>query len=703
MTGWFTYRLGAGETLDALLPEILAAGREAGVRALGQRAVDEQIAGAAALCAGRLVEMRTGEGKTLAIALAAYAWSLPGEGVHVLTANDYLAERDAAWMGPLYEMLGVSCARVAGQRGGLASDYAADVTYLTPYQAGTAFLRDQAVREPEARVQRPLSRAIIDEADLILIENARNGVNITIDVDTPALEARDRNLARAVGRLDPERDVVVDGARRMATLTDAGTVRMEDLLGVADLYQETWPELLRALDDALRARFAYLRDRDYVVLDSDVSLLSAATGRVDEIIRPEDGLRQAIEIKEGLAVSPRKRVIGMIGQRALLRRYPRLAGATGTALEDRLYREAYGLEIERIPTHAPVLRIDHAPIVYPTGEQRTGAALDRIAERRAAGRPVLVVTASIEQCGTFAAALGGRGIPHEVLTAANHGQEAEIFARAGRVGAVTVVTRMAGRGVDIRLGGDDPAEHESVVRAGGLYVLGFDLYENRRLELQMRGRAGRRGDPGESDVLLSLQDPSTRGRFPAYMHALLDQTLKSSGRPLDTSVMLAKSFERALDNATLRLEDTLLLQIQGDAVGEEQTVEIYRLRDEFLDGARAHAAFLACLESCGDAELKAAYARRVEQLSEPVIHELERLAGMAMIDKQWPDHLITLKNTAGVTTFHSLTGSAWNTHYRQLANERFQAMRARLDRDVVEYVLQQDPDPRTTAPTREGS
>jgi preprotein translocase subunit SecA len=532
LTGTFKTRLAAGEALDALLPEVLAAGREAGVRALGQRAVDEQIAGAAALCRGRLVEMKTGEGKTLAIAIAAYAWSLPGESVR------------------LY-----------------------------------------------------------------------------------------RNMTRAVEHLDRGRHVDVDEARQMATLTEVGIARMEDLLGVADLYQEAEPELQRALDDTLRARFAYARDRDYVVLDGVVSALNLLTGRIDDVIAPPDGLRQALEIKEGLKVTARRRILGMISHRALLRRYPRLAAATGTALEDRLCLEGYGLTTERIPTHSPVLRIDHPPTIYPTGGPRVRAALDRIAERRAAGRPVLVVTASIAQCGEFSAALSERGIPHEVLTAANHRQEAEIISRAGRVGAVTVVTRMAGRG--------------------------------------------------------------------------LERTIKFDKGALDTSIMLAGAMERGLDKATRRLEDSMLTRFRIDDIREDQAAEIYRLRDGFLDGSRAHAAFRACLDSylaSGDGELEelvqtdleSAYRRRAERLSEPSMLVLESRAGMAMIDTQWPDHLVALQDVSAETTLHGLSGSAGETRYRLEAKRLFRALRARIDREVVRHVLTLEPNPDWT-PEREAS
>ena len=746
LTSTFRARLAAGESLDSLLPEALAAGREAGLRTLGQRAVDEQIAGAAALCRGRLVEMKTGEGKTLAIALAAYVWSLPGEGVHVITANEYLAARDAEWMRPFYEALGVSCALLCGiawSPDGLRARrqaYQADVSYLTTSHIATDFMRTNMAAKPEDRFQRPLRRAIVDEADLVLIENARYVSSITKNLDADDSDGAVRfhqlyrNMAAMVALLDPAAHCAVDEPRRMVTLTDEGVALLEDRLGVADLYQDAEPEMQRALDDCLRARFGYLRDRDYVVLDGAVAALNQATGRIDLIVQLGEGLHQAIEIKEGFRPSARERILGQFSYRGVLRRYPHLAAATGTALEERLYREAYGLETERIATHAPVLRIDHAALLFASDATRAQAALERVAGLRAAGRPVLVVTASIAQCGEFSAALRERGIPHEALTANNHRQEAEIISRAGRVGAVTVVTMMAGRGVDIRLGGEDPAEHDTVVRAGGLYVLGFDVFANRRTELHMRGRAGRRGEPGDSAVLLSMQDPSTAGRFPSSgrggrkIFGMLERE-----EPLDTRFLIGRLLEHSLNRTTQRLESYTLEQFRADEVRDDQAAEIYRLRDEFLDERSAHARFRECLESlptaaladrepgragiealherlravypiglsvaqladAGERELEAlirsdlesAYRGRAAQLSDSILRELEYRVGLSVVDKQWREHLVALEDVFAETTLHGLTGSAWEARYRQEAKHLFQAMLARIDHDAVGHVF----------------
>jgi preprotein translocase subunit SecA len=641
----------ADEPLDALLAEALAAGREAGRRVLGQRAGDAQIAGAAAMCRGRLVEMKTGEGKTLAVALAAYVWSLPNGGVHVITANDYLVERDAEWMRPLYEALGASCALVVPgmETRDWVLAYRADITYVTTSAAASDYLLNHAFKKAGERLQRPLRRAIVDEADLLLIDDAEYYATRSRTIEADEFFLRYRNMAATVARLDPDRHCIVDPALNMVTLNDAGVAWMEDELGVADLYQSTEPELQRALDDSLRARFGYHRDHDYVVVDGVVSQLNRNTGRVDQLVRLPDGLFQAIEIKEGLDPSPLRQVTGEISHRGLLRLYPHLAAATGTAVEERLYREAYGLRIERIPTHRPVLRVDHAPLFYATETRRTKAALDRIAERRATGRPVLVVTGSIAQCTQFSAALRERGIPHEVLTANNHRQEAEIISRAGRVGTVTLVTRMAGRGVDIRLGGDDPDEHAALVAAGGLYVLGFELTRNRRLELHMRGRAGRRGDPGESDVLLSMEDPFTASMFTETARRRMAPLVKDE--PFDSAFLLARAVRRGLDRATQDLELRTLDRFRVNEIQDRQMEEVYRLRDAAIDG---HA---------------------------------DPAPALDVIDRLWGEHLVALRDVRAETTLHGLTGAAWEARYRQEANRLLRALRARIEPELTEAAV----------------
>jgi preprotein translocase subunit SecA len=736
LTGALRSAAAGGQGLEAVLPEALAAAREAGARALGERATPEQVRGALALCRGRLAELRTGEGKTLMIALAAYAWSLAGEGVHVLTANGYLARRDAEWMQPVFEALGVSSALVAGvDRDARRAAYAADVTYLTAAEAGYDLLRDNLRTSAADRVQRPLRRAIVDEADAVLIDDGLHNVNISVaNHDEKTVELY-RKTAAVVRRLDAATDWTVDAQRLMVTLTERGVFRVEDLLGTSDFYRDAEPELQRALDDTLRAWFAYERDREYVVLDGVVSSLDRLTGRLDHVVRLPAGLNTALEIKERIAVTPQPTTIAMLSQRGLVRRYPRLAATTGTAMEERLYREAYGLEVERIPTHRPVRRVDRSPVVHRDDEQRAAAVLERVAAQRAAGRPVLLVTASIAQTDDISARLTRRGIPHTVLTAKNHEQEAEVIAHAGRTGAVTVVTRMAGRGVDIRLGGDDVREHAAIVRAGGLYVLGFDLYENRRLEQHMRSRAGRRGDPGESLVLLSLQDPSTRTRFSPTARRILEATAGKQG--FDTGRMLGRRLTDSLDGANRRWELHTLSRFETEAVLDDQAAQIHRLREALFAGDGVDRLFREHMHAFGAArvagrapgraglealhadlaehypigvsverlaaaadedgldaliraDLDRAHAARTRELSAPVMAEVERRVMLGVIDRAWRRHLPALDDVFHETTLHGLTGVDWQLRYRREAGRLFRALLARIDADGVGFVFHLD-------------
>ena len=744
LTGAFRARAEQDRELGSLLPEALAAAREAAARALGERATPEQLRGAMALCRGRLAEMKTGEGKTLAIALAAYAWSLAGEGVHILTANDYLAARDAAWMRPVFEALGVSSAVVGGaDRTARRAAYAADVTYATVGEAGFDFLRDRLVWSVLKQAQRPLRRAIVDEADAVLIDDALHASNVTRNTDDTETVALYRKMAAVVDRLDAESDCVVDGPRFLATLTEKGVSRVEDLLGTSDFYRDAAAELQRALDDTLCARFAYVRDRDYVVLDGGVSHLDRLTGRLDQFVRLPAGLNTAIQIREGLEVTPPHEIFATITYRGFVRQYPKLAATTGTAMEERLYREGYGLEIERVPVHRPVRRIDHDPVIHPNDLRRAEAVLAHIAEQRAAGRPVLLVTASIAQSEDISARLDERGVPHTVLTAKNHRQEAEVIARAGRAGAVTVVTRMAGRGVDIRLGGRDPREHEAVVRAGGLFVLGFDLYESRRLEQHMRARAGRRGDPGESLVLLSMQDPSTRARFSSTARHMLDTAMGTDGT-FDANRLVGRAMRKSLDRANERWERYTLERFAAEAVADDQAAQIRLLRDTVFEGDGTSLLFrehmfafgaarvaargpgrsglerlhkdlagyypvgvgVAQMAAAGDdgldalirADLERAYAARTKQLSEPVMAELERRVLLSAIDRAWPEHLSALGDAGHEATLHGLTGADWRTHYRRKAERLLPVLLARIDAKSVGQVFNLDIETEPAAP-----
>jgi preprotein translocase subunit SecA len=721
-----------GEPPDSLVFEALAAAREAGRRAIGEWAVDEQVLGAHAMYRGRLTEMRTGEGKTLAIALAAYLRSLEGKGVHVVTANGYLAARDEEWMRPLYAALAVSSANLAGapnERRRAA--YRADVLYATLAELATDYLRDCIAWSVDDLVQRAPHAVLIDEADLLLIDQARFSSSLYQETGVgpgtsqATLYAR---LAGAVDALDPDLHYTVDALRRLVTLTAAGIGRVEDLLGVADLSQDADAELLRALDATLCAKAAYLRDRDYVVLDGVVSALDRTTGRVDTVVSLPGELDRAIRTKEGLELTARQGYLGAIGHRHYLNLYRHRGATTGTALEDRLYREAYGLEIERIPTHRPVLRVDREPRLYTSNAHRLTAALKEIGEQRAAGRPVLVGTGSIAQAEELSAALAERAVVHRVLSAKNPEQEAEVIAEAGRAGAVTVVTRMAGRGVDIKLGGG-PAEYEAVVRAGGLLVLALDLFETRRLEQHMRGRAGRRGDPGESAVLLALDDRTAAPYFYGITHRL---TQYAASEDAVSGKVLARALRRGLDSHTKQSEQRLLEKFRHDDVLDLHRVQNAGLRRAYFDGEdtarlvresmeRVVERYVAAAEpglagmtalrerllelyqvtptaaqlTAAGAGIRAllvedirrAHVRREAELGTLLVRELERRVGMSVIDRQWGEHIHAIEEAGSSAPLHTLTGADWLTRYQQEVERLLRATRAAIDEQIVGHLF----------------
>jgi len=738
LTGTLRDRLATGTTLDALLPEAFAAVREAARRTIGQRSVDEQVMGGVALHLGALAEMKTGEGKTLAITMPAYLNALSGRGVHVLTANDYLAARDAEWMGPVYRALGLGCGLIpeygvkfeAAQH---RAAYAADVTYATASAMAYDYLRDNIAWAVDEVVQRGHHMAIVDEADLILIDEAR--VTPTIS-DKVANEGTSYlSVAVAAGRLERDRHYAVDDARRMVTLTDEGIARVEDLLGEADLYQASDAGLMRKIDNALTAKEVLRRDRDYIVADGEIRIVNTMTGRISPDGVYEGGLAQALQVKEHLPIQPETRTVASIRTRAYLLQYERLSALTGVATEIEAYRQAYGLETVRIPTHRPVLRVDRPTAIYPTDRSRIAAAVDEVARQRAAGRPVLLGAGSIAQSEQMSGALAERGIPHEVLNAKNHRDEAEIIARSGRIGAVTVVTRMAGRGVDIRLGGDDTDEHDAVVRNGGLFVLSLDLYETRRLELHMRGRAGRRGDPGESAVYVSVEDASFRAYFSPSVLAGLSRTLAVGYDPME-SKMTSRALERGLDKQTARSVQRLVSWVKYDDVIGRQRTEIYQLRRTSLGGDGLHdlhdrirrilgevvgrcveaakpgregreqlwaalkilypigitaealvALPQATLTDALVADLYRAYGVRESELGPEILRELERRVYISVIDRCWRDHIQAMDDALNGVNLHSLSGSDHLARFQVEATRLFEALLARIGEETVGYLF----------------
>ncbi|HSQ36898.1 MAG TPA: preprotein translocase subunit SecA, partial [Acidimicrobiia bacterium] len=542
----FRARLAAGESLEDLEPEAYAVVREAARRVLGQRPFDVQVVGAGALHRRMIAEMKTGEGKTLVSTMPVYLNALEGKGVHVVTVNDYLAKRDAEWMGGIHRFLGLSVGLI--QASMLPDErrpaYRADITYGTNNEFGFDYLRDNMAMSPEYMVHRGYHYAIVDEVDSILVDEARTPLIISGRVADVAKWYRD--FARIVERLRRDLHYEVDEAKRQVIATEPGVARVEEILGVPNMYDHTNVDLVHHLDVSLRAKELYHRDVDYVIADGEVKIVDEFTGRILEGRRYSEGLHQAIEAKEGVRIKEENQTLATITLQNYFRMYEKLAGMTGTALtEAGEFAEIYKLDVLEVPPNEQVIRLDQPDMVYMSEKGKFGAVVEDLVGRYERGQPVLVGTISIEKSERLSTLLRNRGIPHEVLNAKHHEREAAIIAQAGRVGAITVATNMAGRGVDIRLGGNpeelakldlrkqglEPgtpeweeayppalvdmkvvtaAEQERVIAAGGLYVLGTERHEARRIDNQLRGRSGRQGDPGESRFYLSLEDDLMR-------------------------------------------------------------------------------------------------------------------------------------------------------------------------------------------------
>jgi preprotein translocase subunit SecA len=628
------------EALDEILPEVFAAAREAMKRTLGMRHFDVQLLGGVVLHQGKIAEMKTGEGKTLVAPLAAILNALAGRGAHIVTVNDYLARRDAQWMGPIYHFLGISVGVITHdtsyvfEPGYPTSDerlvnlrpctrqeaYAADVTYGTNNEFGFDYLRDNMVVDLRQRVQRGHHYAIVDEVDNILIDEARTPLIISGQAE----ESADLyyTFARLVPRLKPRPegaeeggDYFVDLKERTVSPTEEGIAKMERWLGVENLYDAD-PRLARHFEQALRAHALYKRDRDYIVENGEIIIVDEFTGRKMPGRRWSEGLHQAIEAKEGLRVQRESVTLATITFQNYFRLYDKLAGMTGTAMtEAEEFHKIYNLEVVAIPTHKPMIRVDEPDLVFRTEKGKFEAVIDEIEEMVAAGRPVLVGTTSVEKSELLSEMLKRRGIKHEVLNAKFHEKEAMIVAQAGRSGAVTIATNMAGRGTDILLGGNpaglaseilrrrglNPAEvdkatyeaayaeakaicdadHERVVAAGGLHIIGTERHESRRIDNQLRGRAGRQGDPGSSRFYLSLQDDLLRRFAGDRVQALMERL------GLDDDVAIeSRLVSKTIESAQARVEgynfDIRKRVVEFDDVINRQRETIYAERDKVL-------------------------------------------------------------------------------------------------------------------------
>jgi preprotein translocase subunit SecA len=771
----FRERIDEGAELDDILPEAFATVREAGLRTLGMRHFDVQLIGGMALNAGQIAEMKTGEGKTLVSTLAGYLNALPRSGVHVVTVNDYLAKRDSEWMGRIYRFLGMDVGLLQNGMRGPAKipAYRADVTYGTNSEFGFDYLRDNMVTRGQDRVQRGHAFAIVDEVDSILIDEARTPLIIS-GAGTRAADTYNK-FARAVPNLREGVDFEKDEAKRSIFATESGLHKMEVLLSIDDIYGDPSGMLVNHLQQALRAQFLFKKDVDYVVIDGEVKIVDEYTGRIMEGRRYAEGLHQALEAKERVLVREENQTLATITLQNYFRLYKKLSGMTGTAMtEDAEFRQIYKLPVMAIPPNKPIIRDDHNDLVYRGFDAKLQAVADDVVERHMAGQPSLVGTVSIENSERLSRLLEKRGVPHEVLNAKHHEREAHIVAQAGRAGAVTIATNMAGRGTDILLGGNPEflmeellvnngieleeateqeiknarrkaeaitaEEHEIVVAAGGLAVIGTERHEARRIDNQLRGRSGRQGDPGSTQFYLSLEDDLMRlfgGDRMGRIASLMERTDMPADVPIDSG-MVSKAIESAQRQVESMHFDSRKHVLEYDDVMNRQREAIYAERNAILDGKDINQRALdimqdtvekAVSEYCGsvsddwdwdglqlwlneltgiddfdardfeheeDAEKLAAelfgylegiFAEKEQTLGEESIRKLEAQVMLRIMDTRWMNHLQEmdyLKAGIGLRAFGQRDPL---TEYKNEAHAAFGELRDSMFEDYLRTIL----------------
>ncbi len=625
------------EVLDAELVEVFALVREASRRTLGMRHFDVQLVGGVVLHEGRIAEMKTGEGKTLVATLAVALNALSGRGVHLITVNDYLARRDADWMGRIYRFLGLTVGCIQNPMNDVQRQeaYGADITYGTNNEFGFDYLRDNMKFDLDRMVQRGHIYAIVDEVDSILVDEARTPLIISgpselsvdlyyrVDGIIPSLE-RGEEIEDKHGNKEVTGDFLVDEKAHTATLTDQGMARAEKLLGVDNLYDPSQIDILHAVNQALRAHALFQLDRDYIVKDDEVIIVDEFTGRLMAGRRWSDGLHQAVEAKEKVKIQSENQTLATITLQNYFRMYEKLAGMTGTAeTEEEEFNKIYGLDVAVVPTNQPMVRADNPDMVYKTEGEKFKAVIDEITQRHDRGQPVLVGTVSIEKSERLAKMLQRRKVKHVVLNAKYHEREAEIVAQAGRAGAVTIATNMAGRGTDIVLGGSpealakveaDPGadpeayaesmerytrtcseEKQKVLAAGGLHIIGTERHESRRIDNQLRGRSGRQGDPGSSRFFLSLEDDLMRIFASDWVRKMMDRLGMEEDVPIE-SRLVSKSIERAQKQVEGRNFETRKHLLEYDDVMNKQREAVYRLRREILDGTEGRGYILRVVD-----------------------------------------------------------------------------------------------------------
>lgn len=729
----FKERISKGETLDSLLPEAFAVVREAAKRTLGQRHYDVQLMGGAALHKGNIAEMKTGEGKTLVSTLPAYLNALSGKGVHVVTVNDYLAERDSEWMGRVHRFLGLKVGVILSNMSPTErrEAYAADITYGTNNEFGFDYLRDNMAWTLTDCVQRGHNFAIVDEVDSILIDEARTPLIISGPADKATKWYVE--FANIVNKLSKDTHYEIDVKKRTVGILEAGVTIVESTLGIDNLYEAVNTPMIGYLNNAIKAKELFKRDKDYVVMNGELLIVDEHTGRMLSGRRYSEGLHQALEAKERIEIQDENQTLATITLQNYFRLYEKLSGMTGTAMtEASEFMQIYKLGVIPIPTNMNMKRIDQSDLIYKSEVGKFTAVVEDIVNRNKKGQPVLVGTVSVEKSEELSAMLKRRGVPHEVLNAKQHEREAAIIARAGTIGAVTVATNMAGRGTDIMLGGNpefmadfelqrkglNPSEtpqeyekswpdeisrqkaavekeHETVVTLGGLYVLGTERHESRRIDNQLRGRSGRQGDPGESRFYLSLQDELMK----RFNSGLVERFLGAAGMPEDTPLE-SKIVSNAIKSAQTQVESLNFEMrknvLKYDDVMNKQRSVVYSERREVLEGAdikdltnnfleETITAYVNSATSDGVAEnwdlntlwlalralfpisfsaqdlinevgevgaldsefvldrvlvdARSAYEKRESELSAPIMRELERKILLSVLDKKWREHL----------------------------------------------------------------
>jgi preprotein translocase subunit SecA len=780
-TAEFKSRYGNGETLDSILPEAFAVVREAAKRTLGQRHYDVQVMGGAALHRGNISEMKTGEGKTLVSTLPAYLNALTGKGVHIVTVNDYLAERDSEWMGRVHRFLGLKVGVILASMSSAErrDAYAADITYGTNNEFGFDYLRDNMAWSLADCVQRDHNFAIVDEVDSILIDEARTPLIISGPADKPTKWYVE--FANLVAKLNLSQHYEVDTKKRTVGILEEGVTRVEEALGIENLYEAVNTPMIGYLNNAIRAKELFKRDKDYVVMNGELLIVDEHTGRMLAGRRYSEGLHQALEAKERIEIQNENQTLATITLQNYFRLYKKLSGMTGTAMtEASEFMQIYKLGVIPIPTNKDMQRIDQSDLIYKSEAGKFVAVANDIVERHKKGQPVLVGTVSVEKSEELSAILKKRGIPHEVLNAKQHEREAAIIARAGTVGAVTVATNMAGRGTDIMLGGnpefmadfelqrkglnpvDSPQEyekawpseiekqkaavvkeHESVVSLGGLYVLGTERHESRRIDNQLRGRSGRQGDPGESRFYLSLQDELMR----RFNSGLVERFLGAAGMPEETPLE-SKIVSNAIKSAQTQVESLNFEMrknvLKYDDVMNKQRTVVYSERREVLEGVdikelvevslkETITAYVNSATQTGVAEdwdlktlwnalrtlypisftseqmlseiggavaldndylleriledSRQAYGKRESELTPTVMRELERKILLSVLDRKWREHLYEMDYLQEGIGLRAMAQRDPLVEYQREGFDLFSAMMDAVKEELVSFVF----------------